>query len=477
MKVWMLFVTMLMVEVGRGADQPPFWPQFRGPGGSGVADTEQPPVEFGPDKNVKWKVAVPSGLSSPIIAGDNLVVTGFENGKLYTIAYSRTVGKEIWRAEAKAQQIEPFHKVEGSPAASTPATDGARIVSYFGSAGLFCYNPSGQELWTLEMPAAGTAGDFGSGVSPIIADGMVILVRDQTKGSKIYAVDLANGEIRWEKDRTSPASYATPVVWNTPQGKQVVVAGHARMIGYDLKTGAEKWSVAGLPSGCCASPVISKGHLYFAGWSPGGADDTEFHMPTFDSLLKDLDQNKDGALSRTEAAKAFEGFFDTQDANKDGSITRDEHDAILKFMREGQNVAFALKAGGTGDVTKTHMLWKQTKGLPYVPSAIAYQGQYVMVKDGGIVTAYDANTGQEIYMKRAAASGTYYASPVAANGNIYLTSLDQGIVTVLKAGSDKPEVVATNPALGERIAATPAIANDTLYVRTDKHLYAFSNSQ
>jgi outer membrane protein assembly factor BamB len=97
-----------------------------------------------------------------------------------------------------------------------------------------------------------------------------------------------------------------------------------------------------------------------------------------------------------------------------------------------------------------------------------------MVKDGGIVTAYDAKTGNQVYHERAAAPGRYYASPVAANGNVYFVSLDDGIVTVLKAGSDKPEIAAKNPALGERVAATPAIADDTLYIRTDKTLYAFA---
>ena len=120
------------------------------------------------------------------------------------------------------------------------------------------------------------------------------------------------------------------------------------------------------------------------------------------------------------------------------------------------------------------MLWKQTKGLPYVPSAILYRGQYVMVKDGGIVTAYDAKTGDELYQKRAVAAGSYYASPVAADGHIYFASLADGAVTVLAAGATKPEVVAENPPLGERLAATPAIADDTLYVRTAGHLYAFA---
>jgi outer membrane protein assembly factor BamB len=246
------------------------------------------------------------------------------------------------------------------------------------------------------------------------------------------------------------------------------------MVGYDLATGEEKWSTRGIPSGCCASPVAADGLLYFAGWTPGGEDDPETPFPKFDSLLKDLDKNSDGSLSREEAEKTFAGFFDTQDHNKDGSVTRDEWDRILKFMSEGESSAFALKPGGSGDVSESHVIWKKTKGLPYLPSAILYRGQYVMVKDGGIVTAYDAATGNEIYQRRAAESGTYYASPVAANGHIYFTSLE-GAVTVLEAGAEKPVVVAKNPALEEKTAATPAIADDTLYVRTEKHLYAFAD--
>jgi outer membrane protein assembly factor BamB len=460
-----------------GAETTLAWPQFRGPNGAGVADHEQPPVEIGPEKNVKWKVPAPSGLSSPIVAGDKLVFTAFDDGKLFTIAYNRADGSEAWRAQAPTREIEAFLKNEGSPAASTPATDGSRIVSYFGSCGLLAYDLSGKELWKYEMPAATTAGNFGSGVSPILNGGIVVLVRDELKNPKILALDAATGSPKWEQKRRSSVSYSTPVVWDTPAGKQLVAAGHAQMVGYDLNSGAEKWIVAGLPSGCCASPVTADGKLFFAGWSPGGADDKEFQMPAFDSLLKDLDKDKDGALSRQEGEKSFEGFFDTQDTNKDGKVTREEWDAILKFMKEGKNVAFALAPGGLGDITASHVLWKQTKGLPYIPSAIVYRGQYVMVKEGGIVTAYDAETGKEIYTKRAIATGQYYASPVAAGGNIYFTSLNEGVVTVLKAGAAEAEVVAENPPLGERVAATPAIADDTLYVRTAGHLYAFAGKK
>src|SRR5262249_7212404 len=157
-------------------------------------------------------------VSSPIVAGDNLVITAFDDGKLYTIAYRRTDGKEAWRVEAPAKQIEAFHKVEGSPAASTPATDGQRIVSYFGSCGLFCYGLNGKEVWRYELPTAMTAGGFGSGVSPIITGGLVVLVRDQFPDGSILAVDAATGALKWETKRQSPASWSTPVAWDTPAG-------------------------------------------------------------------------------------------------------------------------------------------------------------------------------------------------------------------------------------------------------------------
>lgn len=463
---------------GKAGDQPSPWPQFRGPGGSGVAEGQKPPVEFGPDKNLKWKVPAPGGVSSPIIAGDKLVITAFEDGKLYTVAYNRANGTEEWRQEAPAKKIEGYFKKGGSPAASTPVTDGKRIFAYFGSCGVVCYDLAGKELWKFEMPTAQTIGDFGTGTSPTLADGIIVLVRDELKNSKILAIDAATGQPLWEKKRLSPASYSTPVVWDTPSGKQVVVAGHARMIGYDLKTGAEKWSVAGIPSGCCSSPVTAAGDLLFAGWSPGGPED-DFKMPSFDGLLKEADKNKDGAITKDETKNTMlEDFFEAQDTNKDGKLTRDEWDSLLKFMADGKNSAFALKAGGAGDVTGSHVLWKKNKGLPYIASALVYRGQLVMVKDGGLVTAYDAKTGKPVYLQeRVLAEGSYYASPVAANGHLYFTSLDDGIITVLKAGADKAEVVATNPKLGGRVSATPAIADNTLYVRTDGHLYAFAEKK
>jgi outer membrane protein assembly factor BamB len=470
---------LALTTTALAADRPLAWPQFRGPGGAGVADDQKPPVEFGPDRNVRWKVPAPPGLSSPIVAGDLLVFTAFDGGKLYTVAHRRADGQEAWRREVRAKQIEKYLKGEGSPAASTPATDGERIVSYFGSCGLVCHDLTGKELWTYELPTAVTIADFGSGTSPVIADGLVVLVRDVLKDPKLLAVDLATGSLKWEKPRKSNTSYGTPAVWDTPGGKQVVATGHGRMIGYDLKTGDEKWFVARMPSSPCTSPVVADGAVFFAGWSPGGPDDKEFQMPPFDQVHKMAKAAGKDVITKAEAATTFfKDFFDPVDDNKDGKVTRAEWEAVVKYMAEGKNSVFAVKAGGTGDVTTSHVLWTKTRGLPYVSTGIAYRGQFLTVKDGGLVSAFDTKTGKEIYVQeRELASGKYYASPVAANGHIYFTALEDGRITVLKAGSAKPEVVAQNPKLGERVAATPAIADDTLYVRTAGHLYAFGGKR
>ncbi|HUR53820.1 MAG TPA: PQQ-binding-like beta-propeller repeat protein [Gemmataceae bacterium] len=462
-----------LAAVAAGAD-PLAWPQFRGPAGSGVG-TGRPPVEVGPTKNVKWKVPVPSGVSSPIVVGDLLVLTAFENDKLYTIAYRRADGKEAWRATAPATRIEPYHKTEGSPAAPTPATDGTRIVSYFGSCGLCCYDLSGSQLWTYELPPAATEFDFGTGTSPVIADGLVVLLRDERKNSKILAVDLQTGRRAWEKPRVSTCSFSTPVVCDTPAGKQVAAPGYGRMIGYDLKTGEEKWFVIGMPAAVSASPVVVGDTLYFAAWATG----EDFKLPSFDALSKESGDAARGHVTREGLDKTVaKGLFDSFDLDHDGKLTRSEWDALLKFVSASKNSAFALKLGGTGDVTRSHTVWKQTKGLPYVPTAIAYQGQFVMVKDGGLVTAYDLKSGKGVYVEeRAVAAGRYYASPVAANGHIYFTALEDGAITVLKAGADEPTLVVRNPKLNERVAATPAIADDTLYVRTAGHLYAFAENK
>ena len=402
--------------VGTAQGQDAEWPQFRGPAGLGISETGKPPWDIAPNRHVKWKVAAPAGFSSPVVSGNAIYLTGFEKGKLFTLAYDRTTGAELWRVEAPVETLEAFHKTEGSPAASTVVTDGKIVVAYFGSCGLFAYGTDGKERWRLAMPTARTDADFGTGTSPILADGLVILGRDLSKGSKIFAVDATSGKVVWEKPRDGfVTSYATPTVWDTPTGKQVVLPGAKRLTAYDLKTGEPVWTVSGLSSIACTTPVVVGDELIFAAWSPGGA--TEMAMPSFDDLLKQGDENKDGAIDLPESEKTFlKGFFESNDTNKDGKLTRDEWDAAMKQMMGGKNCAVAIKVGGKGDVTETHVRWRVLKGMPYVPSPLVYRGQMYVVNMRGQLSAYDVKTGKDVFLEEGIGLTGVYASPVAADG-------------------------------------------------------------
>jgi outer membrane protein assembly factor BamB len=244
------------------------------------------------------------------------------------------------------------------------------------------------------------------------------------------------------------------------------------MVGYDLADGKEKWTVHGMPAACCTTPVVVDGNLVFAGWSPG----EDFKMPSYAEMLKQFDTDGDGKLSKAEMEKSpqFKDFFDNHDQNKDGYITKDEWEAGLAFMAKSKNSAFVLKPGGTGDVTKTHVVWRVTKGLPYVPSPLVYQGRVYTLNMQGRVSAFDLKTGKDDYLEEMVGLAGVYASPVAANGHVYLCGLDKSVI-VLKAG--KSPTVVHRTKLDDRIAATPAIADDTLYIRTGKTLFAFAEKK
>ena len=447
-----------------------WWPHFRGPNCSGVSETAKPPVEFAPGTNQLWKISTPPGASSPCVWRDWIFLTAFDGGKLQTICYQRRDGKLLWKRDAKADELEEFHATEGSPAASTPATDGERVVSYFGSCGLVCYDLKGKELWQHPLPVAQTAGSFGSGSSPLIAGGFVLVNRDQRQNCSLLAVDLRTGKKAWEAMRPDVTqSFGTPIVWKNGGADEVVMSGSLKLKGYDLKTGAERWSLAGMPSFTCTTPVIGDGLLFFAGWAPGKSDGA---MPSFEDMAKGADKDHDGAISLAEAkAAGMDAFFKSMDMNNDGKLTAEDFDLLKAMMAKGENVLVAVKPGA-GPLTESHVAWKQTRGLPYVSSPLHYRGRVYLVKDGGIVSSFDAKTGQPYYQQeRIDALGNYYSSPIAADGRIYVASLT-GKVTVLAAGGDLPKVL-HRADFGERISATPALVGSALYLRTATALYAF----
>ena len=259
---------------------------------------------------------------------------------------------------------------------------------------------------------------------------------------------------------------------NSEGAAEIVVAGSLFLKGYDLKTGAERWVIRGLPSFTCTTPVIGNGLIFFAGWSPGKADSP---WPAWETVLEKYDKNGDGVITLDEY-KDSATWFKSQDLNRNGKLDRDDWDTIGGLMKRGENVLVAVKPGGQGDVTDTHVVWKSQRGLPYVPSPLYYDKRLYIVKDGGMVSCFDAASGKPFYaQERLSAQGSYYASPVAADGRVYFFSLD-GKATVVRAGGDQPEVL-HQADFGERIAGTPALAGDAIYVRTQTKLYAFGPSQ
>jgi outer membrane protein assembly factor BamB len=444
-----------------------WWPQFRGPNGSGVAESARPPVAFAPGTNELWKTAVPSGASSPCVWRNRIFLTAFDGGVLQTRCYQRSDGTLLWERDCRAEKIEDYNLEEGSPAASTPATDGRRVVSYFGSSGLVCYDLKGKLLWQHFLPMAETAGGFGSGGSPALAGGLVIVNRDQAKNCSLLAVDLKTGAKVWEAARPDVTqSFGTPIFWKD----EVVMSGSLKMKGYDLKTGAERWTLAGMPSFTCTTPVLGDGMLYFAGWAPGKEPGTFW---SFESLAKMADKNHDGVITLDEAkAAGFGAFFRAMDVNGDGKITADDIATMQKQMARGENVLVALKSGGHGELNTDQVAWKQKSGLPYVSSPLYYRDRVYLVRDGGMVTCFDAKTGAPYYQKeRLDAAGNYYASPVAADGRIYFVSLT-GRVSMIEAGGQQPKILG-HADFHERICATPALVDKTIYLRTASGLYAF----
>jgi outer membrane protein assembly factor BamB len=443
------------------------WPQFRGPNAAGVAEKDKPPIEFNAGTNLLWKAAVPSGLSSPCIADKHIFLTAFENEKLFALCLDRRDGKELWRREAptgKAREVHPT----SSPAVATPATDGQRVYVYFPPFGLIAYDLKGREQWRRKIPTGYVMN--GSGTSPAIAGDTLLLNCDQDEGgSFLLAVDVRSGKTRWQTARDSiSSSYTTPIIWTHGAQQDVVVCGSLRVAGYDFRDGKERWTARVLTSVSVApTPVASGDYLYVMsrGVPPNA-------MGTFADFAQKNDKDGDGKLSVKEVPRGYDGgVFRMMDRDKDGFITQQDWTAMTNLFAKGDSGLFALRAPRGGDVTDTHVAWKRTKGVAGISSPLFYQGRLYVVQDGGRVTCWNAKTGEPLYeQERLGADGEYYASPIAANDQLYFAS-SRGTITTVPSG-DSFQVSARN-VLGESVMSTPAIADNKLYVRSAKHLWAF----
>jgi len=418
------------------------WPGFRGANRAGNGDGAEPPVEFDLESGhgVAWRAALPGlGNSSPVVWGDRVYVTtavaaggsvplkvgrsgsGDEVEELsehrwLVLAIAKKTGETIWETEVgRAVPLTKRH-FKATQANSSPATDGEHIVVVFPTAGLACLGKDGAIHWKHELGGLNAGGfndpglQWGFAASPILHRGKVILQVDVHGGAYLAAWDLKTGKPLWKTPRPDVApSWATPAIWPTPAGDQLVV--NASIIrGYDPKTGRELWSLGPTSIQVVASPVVGAEHLYVSSGYPPA---------------RPIYAVKPGITG----AHSIESAADT-----------------------------------------APLAWYRTRGGAYMPTPLLYRGLLYIVHHNARIVAHDMRSGEPVYRARLSAGGTCTGSPVVANGKIYVGT-EEGTLYVLAAGPEHRELAVHE--IGAPLMATPAISEGTLLVRTPSELIAF----
>jgi outer membrane protein assembly factor BamB len=434
-------VAMLLASAPRpGVD----WPQFRGIAASGIAEGRPTPITWNvaDGGNVAWKAALPGlGLSSPVVWGDLVCLTTAISGKkdagiragLYgdiepiaddtehewrVMCLRKSDGTVAWERTANRGVPKVKRHMKSTHANSTLATDGQRLIAFFGSEGLYAYDMKGALLWKKDLGVM-DAGFFSApeaqwetGSSPVLHDGVVVIQADIQKGSFLAAFDAKSGKELWRTARAEVPTWGTPTVHVVGGKPQVIVNGWKHIGAYDFKTGREIWKMAGVGDIPVPTPVVHDGLVYIT--------------------------NAHGRAG-----------------------------APVFAIRETATGDISLAEGAT---TNAHIAWSQAKDGGYMCTPLVYKGLVYIVKFNGVLSVYDAKTGERKYQERlAGGTSAFTASPVAANGNVYLASED-GQMFVVKAGPVF-ETVATND-MASPVLATPAISDGRLFIRTASHLYA-----
>jgi len=434
---------------GAGGPLPPAgpaagsWPSFRGPQASGVAVGQRLPDRWDgtTGEGILWRAALP-GLahSSPVVWGDRVYVTTavssdpkatFRKGlygdgdaspdrsrhRWLVMAFDRRSGKPVWeRIASEGVPIDQRH-IKSTYASATPATDGRTVVAWFGSQGVFAYDVNGTLRWKVDLGRMDLGAydipsyEWGPASSPVIWNGLVILQVDTQADSFLLALNVETGETVWRTDRDELPSWGTPTVAETSAGPLLVTNASNFIRGYDPRTGKELWRLGGSSKITAPTPIASEDLL------------------------------------------------------------------IVASGRGPERPIFAVRPGATGDLTlrdgrttSDAVVWSRMARGPYMPTPLALDGVLYVLGNNGVFDAYRLATGEEIYRQRLPVVGSgYSASPVAADGRIYLSGED-GDILVVAAGAEFKHL-ATNP-LGEPLMATPALSDGVMYVRSPGTLFA-----
>ena len=393
----------------------PNWPHWRGPLHNSVSDEKNVPSRWSPTENVHWKLALPgrSG-STPIVWGDRIFVNVTDRDRLELWAVNRTTGQVAWKKFlGGGNQLKMKHNMS----TPSPVTDGEGLWVMTGTGLLRRFDFNGNETWMRDIQKDyGAFGIYwGYGSSPLLhEDSLYVQVLHgmlTDDPSYLLRIDKKTGRTLWRvirptnAIRESPDSYTTPAIVKTKTGIELVVSGGDCVTGHDLATGKELWRMNGL------NPQNNPSYRLVAS------------VTVLDDLL---------------------------------------------FVPSRERPLIAMRAGGRGDVSRSHFIWSTNNG-PDVPTPVT-DGKYLyIVRDNGVMFCYDARTGAEIYGRQRVRSGTYSASPVLADGKIYVTSED-GVTTVVSAGP-KFEVLAENDLDGYTLSS-PVFVNGQIFIRTDEALWA-----
>jgi hypothetical protein len=411
-----------------------FWPQWRGPLGSGVAPLADPPVEWSEKKNIRWKLQLPGkGHSTPIVWGDRIFVTtaapfGESREPVYSgsdgahdvvpithqhefivLAASRDDGTIIWQKTVHRKLPHEGTHYTSSLASPSAVTDGEFVFAFFGSRGLYCLDWDGESKWQVDLGKMYTLHAHGEGSSPVLHGDSVLILWDHEGPSFLAAFNKRTGAERWRVVREELSSWSTPIVVEREGGPQVIVSGSKRVTAYDLATGKTLWRRSGLSvENVVATPVAGHGMVY--------AGST-------------YDRNVVMAIR----------------------LERPENDSSGE-----QPVA-----------------WTRTRGAPYVPSFLLYgDALYFHHHFQGILTRVNAVTGEDQPGPiRLEGLNTVFGSPIGAAGRVYATDVN-GVTIVFRDNND-PEILALNK-LEDRFSASPAAAAGELYLRGEKYLYCIA---
>lgn len=397
------------------------WPQWRGPANDGHSAEKDLPSQWSAESAV-WKLPMPGQAgSTPAVWGDRIFLTS-EDGPDVVLLCVSTAGKELWRQPLGKHNGKKYMSGEGNNASASPTTDGQHVWAFDGAGHLACFEIDGKPDWSIDVQEK--YGEFkiwhGMHVTPLIDGDRLYLSLLHSNAALVLALDKKTGREVWKHTRESDAtaenehSYASPLVWRRGADAYLVIHGNDYCTAHHLDTGAEIWRVAGL------NPQ-----------RPG------------------------------------EPYHKTQRFVASPLVTPEL--IVVPTAKKGPVIGIDPKARGKIDRGESGELWRTPRNTPDVPSPLLHDGRVYLCSESGLLSCLDAKTGQDVYPPQQLKKGIYRASPVCADGKIYLTARD-GVTTVIKVGP-KFEKLAECP-IGDDVSASLAIADGRVYVRGWKALYA-----